>query len=56
MARLYNYIVETETGKTDYTKLPSTSTHGCVKAVPDIAKYHDTDDIHYYCRRGFRQV
>ena len=25
MARLYNYIVETETGKTDYTKLPSAS-------------------------------
>ena len=22
----------------------------------DIAKYHDTDDIHYYCHRGFRQV
>ncbi|XBJ01804.1 hypothetical protein VPH35_021357 [Triticum aestivum] len=26
MARLYNYIIETETGKTDYTKLPSAST------------------------------
>ena len=22
----------------------------------DITKYHDTDDIHYYCRRGFHQV
>ena len=22
----------------------------------DITKYHDIDDIHYYCHRGFRQV
>ena len=34
---LYNYV--TETGKTDYTKTPSTSTHGCIKAASDIAKY-----------------